>query len=105
MHISILLNQSTNFYEIYNESHVMFNANLLSLNLDETHFIQFVAKNISSINFNITHGNKKIANVYNTKFLGLTLDNTLSWRTHTDNIILKLSSASFAYRVVKPLFS
>ena len=87
MHISILLNQSINFYEIYNESHVMFNTNLLSLNLDETHFIQFVTKNSSSINFNIMHGNKKIANVYNTKFLGLTLDNTLSWRTHIDTII------------------
>jgi len=69
----------------------MFNTNLLSLNLDETHFIQFVTKNSSSINFNIMHGNKKIANVYNTKFLGLTLDNTLSWRTHTDTIIHKLS--------------
>ena len=58
-----------------------FNTNLLSLNLDKTHFIQFVTKNSSSIDFNITYGNYKIANVYNTKFLGLTLDNTLSWRT------------------------
>ena len=47
----------------------------------------------------------KIANVYNTKFLGLTLDNTLSWRTHIDTIIPKLSSANFALRVVKPRFT
>jgi hypothetical protein len=82
-----------------------FNTNLLSLNLDKTHFIQFVTKNSSSIDFNITHGNKKIANAYNTKFLGLTLDNTLSWRTHIDTIIPKLSSASFALRVVKTFLS
>jgi hypothetical protein len=44
-------------------------------------------------------------NVYNTKFLGLTLDNTLSWRNHIDTIIPKLSSASFAMRVVKPFLS
>jgi hypothetical protein len=50
-----------------------FNANLLSLNLDETHFIQFVTKNSSSIDFNIMHGNKKIAKAYNTTFLGPTL--------------------------------
>jgi len=82
-----------------------FNTNLLSLNLDKTYFIQFVTKNNSSLNFNIMHGNKKIANVYNTKFLGLALDNTLSWRTHIDTIIRKLSSGSFALRVVKPFLS
>ena len=51
------------------------------------------------------YGNNKIANVHNTKFLGLTLDNTLFFRAHIDTIIPKLSSASFALRVVKPLLS
>jgi len=82
-----------------------FNTNLLSLNLDKTHFIHFVTKNSSSVDFNIMHGNKKITNIYNTKFLGLTLDNTLSWRTHIDTIIPKLSSAIFALSVVKPFLS
>jgi len=59
-----------------------FNTNLLSLNLDKTHFIQFVTKNSSSTDFNIIHENKKILNVYNTKFPGLMLDNTLSYRYH-----------------------
>jgi hypothetical protein len=82
-----------------------FNTDLLSLNLDKTHFVQFVTKNSSLIDFNIMHGKKKIANAYNTKFLGLTLDNILSWRTHIDTIISKLSSASFALKVVKSLLS
>jgi hypothetical protein len=47
----------------------------------------------------------KEANVYNTEFLGVTLDNTLSWRTHIDTIIPKLSSACFSLRVVKPFLS
>jgi hypothetical protein len=67
--------------------------------------MQFVTKNSSSIDFNITHGNRKIANVCNTKSLWLTLDNTLSWKTHIDTIIPKLSSASFAMRAVKPSLS
>ena len=67
--------------------------------------MQFVTKNSSLIDPNITHGNKKIANICNTKFLGLTLDNTLSWKTHIDTIIPKLSSASFAMRAVKPFLS
>jgi hypothetical protein len=61
---------------------------------ENINFIQFVITNNSSIDFNIMYGNEKIANVYNTKFLGLTLDNTLSWRTHIDTIIPKLGSAA-----------
>jgi len=64
-----------------------------------------VTKNSSSVDFSIIHGSKKIANVYNTKFLGLKLGNTLSWRSHIDTIIPKLSSASFALRVVEPFLS
>jgi len=82
-----------------------FNTNLLSLNLDKTNFIHFTTKNNSSVDFNIMHGNMKIDNLYNTKFLGLTQDNTLSWRTHIDTIIPKLISASFAMRVVKLFLS
>jgi hypothetical protein len=51
--------------------------------------MQFVIKNSSLFDFNITHGNKKVANICNTKFLGLTLDKTLSWKTHIDTIIPK----------------
>ena len=62
-----------------------FNTNLLPLNLDKTHFIQFVTKNISSTDLNIMHENKKKPEVYITKFLGLMLDNTFlekSYRYH-----------------------
>ena len=96
------LNFEKSLNKIIQDINEWFNTNL-SLNLDKTHFIHFVTKNSSSIDFK--HGNKKTANVYNTKFLGLTLDNTLSWRTHMDTTIHKLSSASFALRVVKPFLS
>jgi hypothetical protein len=45
-----------------------FSINLLSLNLDKTHNMQFVTKNSSFIDFNITYGNKKTV-ICNTKFL------------------------------------
>ena len=47
----------------------MFRTNLLSLNLDKTQYMQFVAKRSFLIDINIMHGNKKIANTCNTKFL------------------------------------
>jgi len=63
--------------------------------------MQFVTKKSSSIYFNITYGNKKIVNTCKKKFLGLTVNDTLSWKTHIDTIIPKLSSATFAIRAVK----
>jgi hypothetical protein len=44
--------------------------------------MQFVTKTSSIFDLNIFHGNKHINNVHNTKFLGLTLDNTFSWKIH-----------------------
>jgi hypothetical protein len=99
------LNLRENLNKMTQDINDWFYANLLSLNLYKTHFMQFVTKNSSHNNFSSLHGNKKIAMVDNIKFLDLTLDNSLSWRTHIDTITLKLSSASFALRIVKPLLS
>ena len=48
---------------------------------------------------------KKLTVVYSVKFLGLTLDNSLSWKKHIEAIIPKLSTATFAIRVVQPFLS
>ena len=87
--------------KIFQHINEWFSAILLSLNLDKTYYMQFVTKNGSLINFNITYGNKKMADTCNTKFLELTLNNSLSWKTHIDTIVLKLSSVTFAIRAVK----
>jgi hypothetical protein len=53
----------------------------------------------------IIHKTQKIANVCNTKFLGKTLDNTLTWKTCIDKIIPKLTAACFAIRAVRSFLS
>ena len=63
--------------------------------------MQFVNKNSSQIDLNIGHKDEKIANTCTTKFLGLIIETKLSWKTHIDNIVPKLSSATFAIRTVK----
>jgi hypothetical protein len=70
-----------------------FTSNLLSLNVDKTHFMQFVTKTSSLLDLNIFRGNKKIVNAHNTKFLGLILDNIFSWKVHIDTVVPKLSFA------------
>ena len=67
--------------------------------------MQFVTKNSSPTDFDILHGNKGIAMADNTKFLGLTLDSTLSWKTHIDSMAPKLSSATFVQRFVNSILS
>jgi hypothetical protein len=82
-----------------------FKENSLSLNLGKTHFIQFSSKNKNHLDINITHENGLIPKVNEIKFLGLHINNTLSWSTHIDNVLPKLSSACYAMRSVKPFVS
>jgi hypothetical protein len=82
-----------------------FQANFLSLNLNKSHFIQFSSKSLISSDVNITYENNQIPEVHDIKFLGLYINNTLSWKTHINNILPKLCSACFAMKLVKPYVS
>ena len=44
-------------------------------------------------------------NINSTKFLGLTIDNTLSWREHIAALTTKLNKACFAIRAVQPFMT
>jgi hypothetical protein len=80
-----------------------FNANLMSLNWEKTHFMHFTTKNNSSSNLDIIYKDKKLTTVDSIKFLGSTLHNSLSWKKHIEAIVPKLSAATFAMTVVQPL--
>jgi hypothetical protein len=71
------INFERNINKIIKDINEWFHTNLLQLNFDKTHFIQFMTKNSSLIELSITHGNKKIANTNSTKFLGLSIENSL----------------------------
>jgi len=65
-----------------------FKSNLLFLNFDKTYFIQFTNKSTCTSATQITYEDKKISTVNETKFLGLFINNNLSWKTH---IVLRLN--------------
>jgi len=62
---------------------------------EKRHHIHFITKNNPTINMKIVYGNKLGPNVLHTKFLGINMDSTLSWKTHTEQLIYKLSTACY----------
>ena len=64
-----------------------FNANQLSLNLSKTVQLNFWE---DKTNRSITVAGTEIPLVTNTKFLGIYLDNTLSWKVHISHLHTKL---------------
>ena len=58
----------------------------------KTHYIHFKTRNSPSIDMKIDRNNKLIPNALFTKFLGLTIFSTLSWRIYVDHLTTKLST-------------
>ena len=67
-----------------------FNINLLVLNLNKTHYVEFGMN--YEVKTKITYDYINISNSTETKFLGLIIDETLSWNQHVDQIATKLCS-------------
>jgi len=62
-------------------------------------------KNIHEINIKISCDNKLIKETQNTKFLGLAVDSSLSWKSHIDQMMTNLSRACYAVRCVQHFMS
>jgi hypothetical protein len=58
-------------------------------------------KNTRNLDIVIEYDNRRISNISYTKFMGITLDNTLYWKPHIDQLPPKLSLAYYAIRVIK----
>jgi len=58
-----------------------------------------------SVNLKIGFNNNFITNSSYTKFLGLTMNNTLSWNNYVDLLVKKISKACYIIRNVKTYMS
>jgi len=75
--------------------------NLLSINSDKTHYIQFKTKNKPTCDVNIVCNGNPITALHKIKFLGIYIQDSTNWNHHIDYIIPKLSSACYAMRSIK----
>ena len=82
-----------------------FQSYLLTLNYSKTHFMQFVTKKQCTRKIQIIAPNSINSNINSTKSLGLTIDDSLSWKDHIAAIMSKLNKACYAIRSVKPFLS
>jgi hypothetical protein len=96
---------ATKLNNVLADVHEWFKSNLLFLNFNKTTHSQFLTKNSQKPDLNITLMNNKIVNSANTKFLGLIIEETLSWKCHVNQILPRLSSACYAIRVITPLMT
>ena len=69
--------------EIFMDINKWFKTNLLSLNFSKTHTLEFRTRNFND-NINVCYNNHRISNTTHTKFWGLFIDDTLSWKYHID---------------------
>ena len=66
--------------EVFKDINNWFTNNLLKLNFTKTQYIEFRSSKLHTVNTQIHHNNVHISNVTQTNFLGLTLDDTLTWK-------------------------
>ena len=78
-----------------------FKVNLLTLNLNKTQYLKFRTKNYYNVNKQIKYDHECITNATEIKFLGLTIEDTLSWKQHTEQALNKMCTACYALRNIK----
>lgn len=77
-----------------------FRNNLLHLNLSETYYLEVINMKQCKIKGWIHYNHNYITSATHIKFLGLIID-MLSWNQHIDQVIMKLSSTTYALRHMK----
>jgi len=83
----------------------MAGTNQLSLNFNKTNYVHSATKRNMSVNLQIGFNNNFITNSFYTKFLGVTVNNTLSWNNHIDFLVKNLSKACYIIRNAKTYIS
>lgn len=74
----------------------MFQANQLDLNTEKPNFVKFTSKNSLHASLGLEYADKLIEETNSTKFLGMKINNHLTWKKHIDQILPKLDAEGFA---------
>jgi hypothetical protein len=90
--------------KIFRDFNNWLKTNQLALNYNKTQSLQFSTKNSTDYALELNYqGNYNSSS--HTKFLGLIIDDSLSWKAHIDHTISKLNTASFAIQMIQAIMS
>jgi len=78
---------------MFQDINTWFKVNLLTLNLNKTQYLEFRTKNYYNVNTQIKYDQECITSASEIKFLGLTIDDTLSWKQHIEQVLNKMCTA------------
>ena len=95
------LDFNTNVNQTFQGINTWFNVSLLTLNFNQTRYLEFRPKNYYNVNTQIKYDQKFITNATKIKFLGLIIDDTLPWKQHIEQVVNKMCTACCALRNVK----
>jgi len=88
---------------MFQDINAWFSVNLLTLNLNKTKYLEFRTKNYYNVNTQIKYDQECLTSASEIKFLGLTLDDTLSWKQHIEQVLHKMCTTCYALRNIKHL--
>jgi hypothetical protein len=90
---------------ILNETINWFQSNFLTLDCDKWHFLYLLTKKHKEIKMQIIYSNTIITNINSTRFLGLIVESSLSWKDHVTELTSELNKTCYAVRAIKPYMS
>ena len=79
-------------------------SNMLELNVEKSKFMIFFKHPKIITNFSITINNSKIEQVDYFNFLGVTLDQNITWNPHVDKVSIKISCVTGLLRKLQHNF-
>jgi hypothetical protein len=91
--------------KIFQDINNWFKVNQLALNYNKTQYLQFNTKNSKDYALKLNFKGNYVKISSQTKFLGLIIDDSLSWKAHIDHIMSKLNTVCFVIRTIQPIMS
>jgi len=92
---SNLENFETKIDKIFGDINNWFKIDPLVLNCNKTHYLQFNMNSSKDYDLKLKYQGNYIKSPTNTNFLGLIIDDTLSWKAHIDQMMSRLNTACF----------
>jgi hypothetical protein len=91
--------------KIFQDINNWFKVNQLALNCNKTQYLQFSTKNSVDYALKLNFKGNYVKSSLYTKFLGLIIDDSLSWKARIDHIMSKLNTAYFVIQTIQPIMS